>query len=365
MMPTTYNEQAPVPPPSYARAQVQAQAQRARALHINALSLIETLHLLALCRLAVQLAHRRCPGPLPQGPGGAPRTYCEESLLLIALLKTRLPALPTWDVHEWLVSWPALALACGLPQRANGTPCIPSPSQLCKRWQAAGAPPFETLFVLTVWRAVRCRLIGARDLIIDSAPILAWRRKDPDATLGHAPAHHPRPLLRGYRVHTLLCRGSGLPVHFLLWPANAHDVLFARPLLELAVRLSHLRPRIIRLDAGYWGLQLIHWIHASLGAVAVVPWNPKNQKNRSCLPPTWTKEELGKRTSIERFFGRVFLFFGLQRPPFSGWSAIVRQVALTYTASIIVALAAWHADRPDLIRSPKRVLAHLWEVSEL
>ena len=74
---------------------------------------------------------------------------------------------------------------------------------------------------------------------------------------------------------------------------------------------------------------------------------------------TWTKEELGKRTSIERFFGRVFLFFRLQRPPFSGWSAIVRQVALTYTAFIIVALAAWQAQRPDLIRSPKRVLAHL------
>ena len=93
------------------------------------------------------------------------------------------------------------------------------------------------------------------------------------------------------------------------------------------------------------------------------PGTGTRQKNRSCLPPTWTAEELGKRTSIERFFGRVFLFFGLQRPPFSGWSAIVRQVALTYTASITVALAAWHADRPDLIRSPKRVLAHLWEDS--
>jgi hypothetical protein len=54
----------------------------------------------------------------------------------------------------------------------------------------------------------------------------------------------------------------------------------------------------------------------------VVPWNPKNQKKRSSLLPTWTKEELGKRTSIERFFSRVFLFFGLQRPPFSDWFAI-------------------------------------------
>jgi hypothetical protein len=83
--------------------------------------------------------------------------------------------------------------------------------------------------------------------------------------------------------------------------------------------------------------------------------------NRSCLPPTWTKEELGKRSGIERFFGRVFLFFHLQRPPLSGWSTIARQVALTYTATIIVAIAAQQAGRPDLIRSPKRVLAHVWE----
>jgi transposase len=170
-------------------------------------------------------------------------------------------------------------------------------------------------------------------------------------------------LLRGYRVHTLLCRGSGLPVHFLVSPANCHDAPFARPLLALAVRLYHIRPHIIRLDAAYWGLQLIHWIHGTLGAIAVVPWNPKRQKNRSCLPPTWTKDDLGKRSSIERFFGRVFLFFRLQRPPYSGWSTIVQQVALTYTASLIVGLAAWQARRPDLIRSPKRVLAHLWEDS--
>ena len=360
MMPPVVNEQAPIPPPSYHRREVQAQAQRARALHINALTLIETLHLLALCRLAVQVAHRRCPPPLSKGAGGRPRTYREESLVLIALLKT-LWRLSYQDVHEWLHSWPALALACGLPLDAEGLPCVPSPSQLCKRWQAAGAPPFETLFVLTVWRAVRCRLVGARDLIIDSAPILAWRRADPDAATGHAPAHHPRSLLRGYRVHTLLCRGSGLPVQFLVSPANCHDAPFARPLLELAVRLYGIRPRIIRLDAAYWGLQLIHWIHATLGAIAVVPWNPKRQKNRSCLPPTWTKEELGKRSSIKRFFGRVFLFFHLQRPPLSGWSSIVSQVALTYAATIIVALAAQQAGRLDLIRSPKRVLAHTWE----
>ena len=356
MMPALISKQAPVPPPAYHRMQARLGAN----LHIDALTLVTTLHLLTLCRLAVRLAHRRCPPPLPAGPGGAPRTYSEETLLLIALLRT-LWRLSYQDMRDWLRDWPALALACGLPLDASGTPRIPSASQQWKRGHQAGAPGPESLFCLSVQTAIRRRLISARDLIIDSAPILAWRRTDPDAAVGHAPAQHPRPLLRGYRVHTLLCRGSGLPIFFLLSRANVHDAPFARPLLEWAVHLYHLRPRVIRLDAAYWGLRLISWIHATLGAVAVVPWNPKRQKNRSCLPPTWTKEELGKRSAIERFFGRVFLFFHLQRPPLCGWSAIARQVALTYTSSIIVALAAQQAGRPDLIRSPKRVLAHTWE----
>src|SRR5260221_170335 len=169
----------------------------------------------------------------------------------------------------------------------------------------------------------------------------------------------PRPLRLGYRLHTLLCRGPGLPLLFRLTRANVHDAPFARPLLELAVRLFGLRPRVVRLDAGYWGLKLLAWIHTVLGAHAVIPWNPKRQKQRDGLPPTWTAQELGKRTSIERFFGRVLVFFRLQRPPVFGWSAVEARVALTYAAVWVVALAAWQAGRPDLIRSPRLVLAHV------
>jgi transposase len=355
-MPLALKDQAPVASPSYQRAQ----ARLGSALHIDALTLIRMLHLLTLCRLAVRVAHRRCPPPLPARPGGAPRTYDEASLLLISLLRT-LWRLSYQEMHDWLKSWPALALACGLPLDKQGQPRIPSKSQQWKRRKTAGAPLHESLFVLIVQQAIRHRLIGACDLIIDSAPILAWRRRDPDAAFGHVPAHHPRPLLRGFRVHTLICRGSGLPLFFLLSPANSHDAPFARRLLAWAVHLYQIRPRVVRLDAAYWGVRLIAWIHGVLGAVAVIPWNPGRQKNRFCLPLTWTADELGKRSGIERFFGRVFLFFRLQRPPLSGWSAITSQVALAYSASILVGLAAQQADRPDLIRSPKRVLAHLWE----
>ena len=98
--------------------------------------------------------------------------------------------------------------------------------------------------------------------------------------------------------------------------------------------------------------------------MAILPWNPKRQQRRDGLPPTWTADELSKRSSIERFFGRVFSLFSLfrlQRPPLAGWSAITARVMLTYAATIVVGLAAQQAGRPDLIRSPKRVLAHTWE----
>ena len=70
MVPVPCPATGAVPPPSYQRAL----AKRPLALHITALALVTTLHLLELCRLAVHLAHQNCPTPLPKGPGGAPRT---------------------------------------------------------------------------------------------------------------------------------------------------------------------------------------------------------------------------------------------------------------------------------------------------
>jgi hypothetical protein len=297
---------------------------------------------------------------LPRGRGGRPRTYTPESLLLIALLRV-LWRLSYADMSAWLRAWPALALACGLPLDHAGCPRVPCPATQCLRARQAGAPVYELVFVAAVREAVTRRIMRLRDLVVDSAPVLAWRRDDPDAAYGHAPAHHTSAFLRGFRVHTVLCRGSGLPAFFRVAPASAHDAPFAQPLLAAVVALYGCCPRVVRLDAAYWGHHLIAWIHAALGAAAVIPYNPKRTKDRSCLPPTWTRAELAKRGSIERFFGRVFLFFHLQRPPVVGWTAVTQHVALAYTAAIIVALAAHHAGRPDLIRSPKRVLAYCWE----
>jgi len=113
-------------------------------------------------------------------------------------------------------------------------------------------------------------------------------------------------------------------------------------LLTWAVPLSQIRLRFLRLDSCHRGCNR---------------GDSTRQKHRSCVPPTWTKEAFGKRSGIDR----VFLFFRLQLPPLSGWSESASHVALTSTASLIVGLAAQQADRPDLIRSPACVFAHLWE----
>src|SRR5260221_11349026 len=83
------------------------------------------------------------------------------------------------------------------------------------------------------------------------------------------------------------------------------------------------------------------WIQTMLSASAVIPWNPKRQKQQDRLPQTWTAEELRKRTSIERFFARVLVFFCLRRPPVLGWLAVETPVVPTDAAGWVDALGDW------------------------
>ena len=151
---------------------------------------------------------------------------------------------------------------------------------------------------------------------------------------------------------------SPLLLCFLL-PTHTMPLLHNR-LLAWAMRLYQIRPRVIRLDAAYWGLRLIAWIHACLGQSPSSPTIPRTEE------PLLLASHLDQRRTGQTQWHRTLLWarFSLFSPATStsvGWSEIASQVALTYAASVIVGLAAQQAGRPDLIRSPKRVLAHLWE----
>jgi hypothetical protein len=111
-----------VPPPAYQRAP----RRRRPVLCLDALTVVTRLHLLALCRLTVQIARHRCPPLLPAGSGGRPRRYNEESLLLLALLRT-LWRLSYQNLHDWLVAWPALAVPLDSQSLLKDAPRCPAP----------------------------------------------------------------------------------------------------------------------------------------------------------------------------------------------------------------------------------------------
>ncbi len=101
-----------------------------------------------------------------------------------------------------------------------------------------------------------------------------------------------------------------------------------------------------------FGLRLISWIHATLHAVAVIAWNPKNQKNRSCLPPTWRHaRNWANVPPANASLAASSSFFIDNVPPCGVGRPSPGRSRFPYTASIIVGLAAKPAGRPDLIRS--------------
>jgi hypothetical protein len=59
------------------------------------------------------------------------------------------------------------------------------------------------------------------------------------------------------------------------------------------------------------------------------------------LPSTWRAQELGKRTSIERFFVRVLVLVRWQHSPDFGGLAVNTRIVVTSAAVSVIALAAY------------------------
>ena len=111
MVPVPCHSTAPVPPASYQRAV----AKRTRTLHVDALALVTHLHVLALCRRAVQWSQRHCRPPFPKGPGrGASHLQRRELAFDRAAAGTAYHelgnALNSWEMHSMRGELPCLPM---------------------------------------------------------------------------------------------------------------------------------------------------------------------------------------------------------------------------------------------------------------
>lgn len=320
--------QAPIPPPSYQRTM-------ATALHLDALTLVTRLHLLEICGVAVRLTQQQCPPPLPAGPGGAPRVYREATLLLVALrccgrsgacrIKRFMTGCAPGRPWRWPAGrhWDQMAGRVCPARRSRPSVCGPPAPHPAKCSSCCWCGPGYGGGVSRTHR---------RDLIIASAP--SWPSAAAAIPMLLSVMRSPTiPVRCCWAIGCIPCCVVAQACHYFVGSPPPKSTMPLRPSALGAgcptvrgAAASHPPGR------GRLGSQADHLDPCHAGAVAVIPWSPKCQKQRDGLPQTGTAEELGKRISIERFFGRVLVFFRLQRPSVFGWSAVETRVALTYAA---------------------------------
>ena len=132
-------------------------------------------------------------------------------------------------------------------------------------------------------------------------------RSDPDARVGRG----RRGFILGYRVHTVCCADSELPIAFTVAPCNENDKLYFEPLLEKVHRLG-VRFRAVLADAQYNSVNVrnaTEW----LGAEPIIPVRRDSRVEAALrvgrdFVTRGVKRMLRlfrKRWSIERLFGRA------------------------------------------------------------
>jgi len=310
---------------------------------VTAPELVSLLHLSQWAARLCSLVRARSLVP-QTGQGSAP-IYSDCSIFMTALVM-RIWRLSLGQITRWLRQYPSLALALGY---ANGRTI--SKSHLSRRLRTLGPIPFALYMIFLVRTLIEKGIIKGRDLVIDSTTVLAWYKEDLEAAYSFAKKF-------GYKVHTILCRDAMLPLYFIVSSANRNDSPFAVPLLERVVALYRLSVEVVRADAAYFVKELLDLIER-LGARTAVDYNVR-RKNKSLVLRTWMlfwDKRMGKRSTIERFFGIAKRWFGLNDFHAKGHRAFLMHTLLTYCAILSVALLAVEVGQPDLRLSPRRLLA--------
>lgn len=230
---------------------------------------------------------------------GRTEVYSDVSIFMTVLVM-KVWKLSLGEVTRRLKLYTELAIACGYQSGRTI-----SKSHLSRRIRRLGPLPFFLFFVYLVYQLMRAGVIISKDLVIDSTTILAWYKDDISAGWSYAKKF-------GYKVHTVICCHSMLPLWFIVSPANRNDGPCGIPLLEKVILLYRVTVEVVRADSAYWCHAFLDFI-SSLGAKISVDYNVR-RKNRSILPMDWfirLSESMNKRRVIERFFGIAKSWFGL------------------------------------------------------
>ena len=253
-----------------------------------------------------------------------------------------------------------LAKACGFRRRRT-----PSHGLFTQFRNRLGEEMYQLVFNQLARFLIESGTLIGKVVAVDSTHIAAHSaramdnvsgRSDPDARVGRG----RRGFILGYRVHTVCCADSELPVAFRVAPCNDNDKLYFEPLLEKTRGLGFEFRHVVA-DSQY-NSENVRNAAEWLGAEPIIPVRRDSRARRVLkvgrdFVAKGSKRVVRlfrKRWGIERMFGRAKNWLMLDGLRVRGLMEVVIHVSLSMISMLAVAVTAVRLGKPRLVRCIKR-----------
>jgi transposase len=252
----------------------------------------------------------------------------------------------------------AMARACGFKQKT------PSHGLFTQFKHRLGKDGYEKIFSLLLKQLLKRGVVLGKIVAVDSTAIKAYSQRDlenkrgksdPEARVGRG----RRGFVLGYKVHTVCCANSELPLAFTVHPCNMNEKLFIKPLLE-KMQNQDISFKTVLADAQYDSAKVRETVKR-YDAEPVIPSRRCSKiKNAIKVGKDFIVHGVKrlvklfrKRVSIERVFSRAKEWLLLDHLRVRGLEQAFIHSCLSFTAMITITLTAIKQHKPHLIRSIK------------
>jgi len=231
-----------------------------------------------------------------------------------------------------------------------------------------GRDGYEKVFSMLLKQLMHSGVVKAEVVAVDSTAVKAYSQRDlenkrgksdPDARVGRS----RRGFTLGYKVHTVCCANSEMPLAFIVESCNLNEKRFVKPLLE-KLKSQGISFKTVLADAQYDSTEAREIIKTYC-AEPVIPYRKNSRIKRALIVGhdfvihgvRRLVNLFRKRVSIERVFSRAKEWLLLEHLRVRGLEQVFIHVCLSFSAMLTVALTATKQCQPRLMRSLKHYIA--------
>jgi len=290
------------------------------------------------------------------GPGRKP--YDPVSMLKAQLLKHLLRVPSDRRLALLLKRDRKMARACGLRHKT------PSHGLFTQFRHRLGRDAYQKVFSILLKQLVEGGVVKGEVVAVDSTAVKAYSQRDLENKRGKSDSEARvgrgrRGFILGYKVHTVCCTSSELPLAFTVEPCNVNEKLCFKSLLE-KLKGQGVCVKTVVADAQYDSARVRRTVK-EYGAEPVIP-HRKSSRIKSALRVGHDFVVRGvkrlvrlfrKRVCIERGFSRAKEWLLLDHLRVRGVEQAFIHACLSFSAMLTVALTAVRQHQPHLIRSIK------------